>query len=146
MRKTTKELSLAIEEWKDTVRQALPTTHRNGFLGLNNSWDLFSLPQGGQVEVAVFHHSFAREDLHYAAGYIRRRWPDAAIVVIGEQAERLDDPLYDNKTGSGISLEELVRIIETSVAAKRRIRGSVRSELGTARGQREAGGTTTCSA
>lgn len=85
------------------------------------------------LDVAVFHHSFVPDDLRYAAEYIRRRWPDAVILVIGEQAEQLDDPLYDDKTGSGISLEELVRTIETSVAAKRRIGRTVRSGLGGSR-------------
>ena len=57
------------------------------------------------VDVAVFHHSFAPDDLRYAAEYIRRRWPDAVILVIGEQAKQLDDPLYDDKASSGISLD-----------------------------------------
>jgi len=79
------------------------------------------------VDVAVLHHSFALRDLRYAAEYIRRRWPEAVILVIGERAMHLDDPLYDHKANCEVSVEELVRMIETSVAAKRRIRGNVRS-------------------
>jgi hypothetical protein len=86
------------------------------------------------VDVAVFHHSFATHDLQYAAEYIRRRWPDAVILVIGEHAEYLDDPLYDDKASSSISIEELVSMIEKSVAARRRIRRNVRSGLNSARG------------
>jgi hypothetical protein len=86
------------------------------------------------VDVAVLHHSFAPHDLRYAAEYIRRRWPDAVILVIGEQARHLDDPLYDDKTSSGISIEELVRVIERSVATKRRMKRNARSWLVNARG------------
>jgi hypothetical protein len=86
------------------------------------------------VDVAVLHHSFAPHDLRYAAEYIRRRWPDAVILVIGEQAKQLDDPLYDDKTSSGISIEELVLMIETSVAARRRVRRNMRSRLGNDQG------------
>jgi hypothetical protein len=134
MRKTTNVLSLGIEEWRNAVRQALPPRRKSGFWGVNNYWNLCALPQAVSVDVAVLHHSFATHDLRYAAEYIRRRWPDAVILVIGEQANRLEDPLYDDKTSSEIPIEELVRMIDTSVAAKRRIRGNVRPGLGNARG------------
>jgi hypothetical protein len=133
MKKTTKVLSLGIEEWRNAVRQALPPRRKNGFWGVNNYWNLCALPQAVSVDVAVFHDSFAPHDLRYAAEYVRRRWPDAVILVIGEQAEHLEDPLYDDKTSRGISIEELVSMIEKSVAAKRRIRRNVRSRPGNAR-------------
>jgi hypothetical protein len=85
------------------------------------------------VDVAVLHHSFAPHNLRFAAEYIRRRWPDAVILVIGELSEQLDDPLYDDKTSSGVSYEELASMIEKSVAAKKRIRRKARSGLGNAR-------------
>ncbi len=134
MRKTTKVLSLGIEEWRNAVREVLPSKQRDGFWGVKNLWDLCSLPQAVSVDVAVFHHSFALHNLRYAAGYIRRRWPDAVIFVDDEQAKQLDDPLYDDKTSRGISFEELVWMIETSVAAKRRMRKSARPGLINARG------------
>jgi hypothetical protein len=134
MRKTTKVLSLGIEEWRNEVREALPPSRKNGFLGVNNYWSLCVLPQAVSVDVAVFHHSFATQDLRYAAEYIRRRWPDAVILVIGEQAEQLDDPLYDDKANSSVSMGELVSMIETSVAARRRVRRNVRSGLSNSRG------------
>jgi hypothetical protein len=129
MRETTKVLSLGIEEWRNAVREALTARQKDKFCGVNNCWDLCALPQAVSVDVAVLHHSLALHELRSAAEYIRRRWPDAAILVIGEQAEQLDDPLYDDKTTSGISIEELVRTIEMSAAAKRKVRRNVRSGL-----------------
>jgi len=77
MRKTTKVLSLGIEEWRNEVREFLAPKQRDCFLGVNNLWDLCSLPQAVSVDVAVFHHSFALHNLRHSAEYIRRRWPDA---------------------------------------------------------------------
>lgn len=132
MRMTTKVLSLGPEEWRNAVRRALHRRRKNSYWGVNNYWNLCALPQAVSVDVAVLHHSFAPHDLRYAAEYIRRRWPDAVILVTGEQAMQLDDPLYDDKTSSGISIEELVLMIETSVAARRRVRRKVRSGLNNA--------------
>jgi hypothetical protein len=86
-----------------------------------------------RADVAVFHHSFSPRDLRYAAEYVRRRWPDAVILVIGEQAKQLDDPLYDDKTSSEISIEELVSVIEKSAAVKKRIRRKLQFRLANAR-------------
>jgi len=133
MRKTINVLSLGREEWRTAVREALPPRLRNDFWGVNSSWDLCTLPQSVLVDIAVLHHSFALHDLRRAAEYIRRRWPDAVILVVGEQAEQLDDPLYDDKTNSEISPEELASILVTSVEAKRMIRRKVRIGMGSAR-------------
>ena len=139
MRLTTTVLSLGLEEWRNAVCEVLIQNEKNSILGVNNCWDLCALSQAVTVDIAVLHYSFALHGLRYAAEY---------ILVIGEQAEQLDDPLYDDKASSAISLDELAQMIETLVAAKRRIRRSVRSGLVDARGQaKEAGGTTTiCSA
>lgn len=134
MGKTTKVLALGHEEWIYTVRQALPHWHSNGFTGVHNFWDLCALPQPVLVDVAVFHHSFPQADLRYAAEHVRRRWPDAVIVVVGEQAKLLDDPLYDHRANGEISPEELVWLIETSVEARRQNRKHARPVLSRARG------------
>jgi hypothetical protein len=133
MRIATKVLSLGIEEWRNAVREAVTQRQKNGFWGVNNCWDLCALPQAVSVDVAVLHDSFAPRDLRYAAEYIRRRWPDAVIFVIGKQVEQLDDPLYDDKASSGVSIEELMLMIEESVAVRRRIRRNVGFGLSSAR-------------
>jgi hypothetical protein len=134
MRKTTKVLSLGFEEWRNAVRQALPPWQRDGFWGVNNLWELCALPEAVSVDIAVFHHSFAQQDLRYSAEYIRRRWPDAVILVIGKQAGQLYDSLYDGKTSSEISIERLVSTIETPASARRRFGRNVQSGLGIAGG------------
>lgn len=134
MRKTMNVLSLGIEEWRLAVRKALPTGRKSGFGGVNNLWDLCALPEAVSVDVAVFHNSFSLRELRCAAEYIRRRWPEAVILVIGERANHLDDPLYDHKANCEISVEDLARMIETLVAGKAGIRRNVRSGLSNVRG------------
>ena len=134
MRKTTKVLALGHEQWIHMVQQSLSYWRKNGLTGAHNFWALCALPQAVQVDVAVVHHSFAQEDLRYAAEYIRRRWPDAVIVIVGEQAKHLDDPLYDHRADGEISPEELLWLIETSVEARRQSRKHARPVLGGARG------------
>ncbi len=102
-------------------------------MGVNNFWELCALPEVVSVDVAVVHYTFSPHDLRDAAMYIRRRWPEAWILVVGEQAMQLDDPLYDDKTSSEISVEELVSVIKGSVAAKRGIRRNVQFRLVNAR-------------
>jgi hypothetical protein len=122
MRKTMKVLALGQEDWIHLVHQALPYL------------PLCALPQGVLADIAVVHHSFAQDDLRYAAEYIRRRWPDAVIVVVGEQAKDLDDPLYDHRANGEISPEELAWLIETWVEARRQSRKHTRPVLSRARG------------
>ncbi len=134
MRKTTKVLTLGTEEWRSPLRDSLPYWLKEGFVGVKDFWQLCALPEPVLVDVAVFHHSFPQADLRYAAEHIRRRWPDAVIVVVGEQAKHLDDPLYDHRANSEISPEELVWLIETSVEARRQSRKHARPVLSRARG------------
>ncbi len=126
MRKTTKVLALGQEDWIHLVHQALPYWKKNDFVGVHNFWALCALPQSVLVDAAVIHPTFDRDDLRYAAQYIRRRWPDAMIVVVGERAKHLDDPLYDHRANDGISPEELALQIETSVETRRQKRTHAR--------------------
>lgn len=122
MRKTRKVLVLGREEWIYAVRLAMLRWQKNGFAGVKNFWELCALPEPVQPDVAVIHHSFHDNEFRGAAEYIRRRWPNALIFVIGEKALKLDDPLYDLRTKSDISAEELVWLVERqlSVREKRR--------------------------
>ena len=47
--------------------------------------------------------------------------------------DELDDPLYDDKTSSEISIEELVSVIEKSASVKKRIRRKLQFRLANAR-------------
>ena len=126
MSDVTKVLLVGVEEWRDGARQALPAACKGCLTGVDSLWELCALPEPVSVDIAVIHPSFQVRDSRYAAEYIRRRWPDAVILVIGPLAVQLDDPLYDHRVSSSTSFEELAKIIETSAAAKQRVMRDVR--------------------
>jgi hypothetical protein len=137
-KKTTKILSPGIEEGRNAVRQALPPNQENGFGGVNNLWEMSALPEPVSVDIAVFHHSFAPGS---------RRWPDAVILMSGEQAKELDDPPCDAKTRNGIPFEGFMRRVEESLAARKKSQRERGIRAGWHSGVRGAGGTATiCSA
>ena len=132
MRYTTTVLVLGEEQWGQTIRQKLPHWQKR-FVLVPDIWHLCALPQSVQASAAAFHRSFPHGDLRYAAEYLRRRWPDVAILVAGEQATQLDDPLYDDVTAPNISPEELAHVIEKLVQSRRRSKNLERPFLGGAR-------------
>jgi hypothetical protein len=130
MRGATKVLSLGSEEWSNSVRNSLTEAQEEGFVSVESYWELCALPESVSADVAIFHRSFAKDDLRHAAAYIRRRWPLAKILLLGWNADSLEAPLYDDRERGGISPRELVRLIEASVTAQGRIGRDVKPAPG----------------
>lgn len=90
-------------------------------LAARNYWELCSLGIKTEfVSVAVLEISASDHDLRWKAEYIRRRWPDAQIILVGFSAEPLDDPLYDDRVLPGIEPSEMLAVIERVLKQKRR--------------------------
>jgi hypothetical protein len=73
-----------------------------------------------QVSVAVLDLSSSERELLQNAEHIRRRWPGAVILLVGDKLPHLDDPLYDERVASDIQPGELLDVLERLVAHKRR--------------------------
>jgi hypothetical protein len=88
----------------------------------SNYWELCSLSIGEaeQVSVAVIEVSTSDRDLLRTAEHIRRRWPDAQILLMGREPEELEDPLYDERIPPGIKAAELLPAVERLVKRKQR--------------------------
>lgn len=127
MNEITKVFLVGAEEWRDGARQALAGACKSSVTGIGSLWELCALPEAVLVDVAVIHPSFQTRDLCYAAEYIRRRWPDAVILVIGTLAVHLEDPLYDHRVSNSVSFDQLAEIIEMSAIAKQRVKRFLRS-------------------
>ena len=54
------------------------------------------------------------------AELIRRRWPEAEIVLIGDLVEELEDPLYDERISAGTRPSELLVLIERLLSRNRK--------------------------
>jgi len=77
-------------------------------------WDLcsLSLQNHGELQVAVLDASPSPSELRRRVEYIRRRWPDTAIVLVADSCMVLDDPLYDERVPSAIEPADLLGVID----------------------------------
>jgi hypothetical protein len=124
MTRTLRVLAVGSKDALDLVRNALRFRRRSHLLVASNYWELCSLSIGEavQVSVAVIEVSTSDRDLLRTAEHIRRRWPDAQILLMGREAEVLEDPLYDERIPPGIEAAGLLPAMERLVNGKQRSR------------------------
>ena len=108
----------------ERIRTALFHNRRFSLLVADNYWELCLLPrkEAHLVSVAVLEHLNPGRELRRKAEYIRRRWPDAQIILVGNHAAILEDQLYDERVPSGVRAEELLEVIERLLKHKRRLK------------------------
>ena len=114
-------LAVGSKESRDLVRDALLFCRRSHLLVASNYWELCSLWDGEaeQVSVAVIDLCTSDRELRRrTAEHIRRRWPDAQILLVGPEAEVPEDPLYDERIPPTLEAAELL------VAMERLVKGS----------------------
>ena len=116
-------LVVGSKESRDLVQDALLFRRRSHLLVASNYWELFSLWVGEaeQVSVAVIDLCTSDRELRRrTAEHIRRRWPDAQILLLGPEAEVPEDPLYDERIPPGLEAAELLATMERLVKGKQR--------------------------
>jgi len=115
-------LSVGSTELTHLVRDALLLCPRSCLLVAATFWDLcsLSLHETEKVSVAVLDLSSSEHELRQNTEHIRRRWPDAEILLVGDNLDHLDDPLYDERVSAEIQPSELLTVVERLVAHKRR--------------------------
>src|SRR5689334_17129947 len=121
-------------ELTNVVRDALLLCGRSRLAVATNHWDLCSswLRDAVQFQVAILDASFSDRELRRRAEYIRRRWADAAILLVSDECNLLDDPLYDQRIPAEINPEELAAVIDRLVGT------DARSEQNQAKCSRDA--------
>jgi len=119
---TLRVLAVGSKDALDLVRNALRFRRSSHLLVASNYWELCSLSIGEavQVSVAVIEVSNSDRDLLRTAVHIRRRWPEARILLMGREPEDLEDPLYDERIPPGIEAAELLPAVERLVKRKQR--------------------------
>jgi hypothetical protein len=113
-------LAVGSKESRDLVREAL-LFRRSHLLVASNYWELCSLWVGEaeQVSVAVIDLCTSDRELRRrTAEHIRRRWPDAQILLVGPEGEVPEDPLYDERIPPGFEAAELLAAMERLVKGK----------------------------
>lgn len=126
-------LSVGSPNSNDFVRDVLLSRTKCRLVAAACVWDLDALLVSGKVDVAILHSTLSPGELRSCAVYIRHHWPAARILLIHEQVEILDDPMYDERMSPELSAEALLGIIERLAASSRR---SGRSVLREGRNQR----------
>jgi hypothetical protein len=118
-------LTVGSKELRELVRDALLFRRHSHLLVANDYWELCSLRVGEaeQVSVAVIDlFTSDRELRRRTAEHIRRRWPNAQILLVGPEAEVPEDPLYDERIPTGLEAAELLAAMERLVKGKQRMR------------------------
>lgn len=113
-------LSVGSMELANVVRDALILCGRSHLSVATSYWELCSLSLRGPdtIQVAILDLSFSDRELRRRAEYIRRRWTDAAILLVSDTCDLLEDPLYDDRIPSEADPETLVEVIERLVKQK----------------------------
>lgn len=115
-----KVLSVGSTELTNLVQDTL-LLHRRSRLSVAASyWELcsLSLRQTEQISIAIVDLSVSASEVRQRTEHIRRRWPEAEILLVGDNADHLEDPLYDERVPLGVQPRELLTVLERLVAEK----------------------------
>jgi CheY-like chemotaxis protein len=96
----------------DAVRDGL--LRRDGYrltIATSNA-ELNAISIHEKYDVAILDQTLSHSELRNASEYIRRKWPNAKILVICAEPESLDDPLYDERALPDLSANMLLAIID----------------------------------
>ena len=108
-----KVLSVGLSELAYLVRDALMHRPHSKLAVVSNYWDLCSMSlQREEFQVAVLNDANPARELRRRAQYIRRRWPNAAILLVGGNSETLEQPLYDERVPTRIESADLLTVID----------------------------------
>jgi len=108
-----KVLTVGLGDLAALVRDALMLRAHSRVAVVSNYWDLCSMSlQKEEFQVAVLNDPNSTRELRRRAKYIRRTWPNVAILLVGGSAEVLDVPLYDARVPSRIRPADLLTVID----------------------------------
>lgn len=113
MRKILHVLSVGSADASMFVRDALLERQKCRLASATCLRELFSIAKEEKIEIAVLHQNLSPAEFREAAGYIRKRWPAAKILVVCcMTTDFLEDPLYDERATPGLSQQSLLSKIE----------------------------------
>ena len=108
-----KVLSVGLNELAYLVRDALMFRPHSKLAVVTNYLDLCSMSlQREEFQVAVLNDANPARELRRRAKYIRRSWPNAAILLVGGSSELLEQPLYDERVPTRIGPADLLTVID----------------------------------
>lgn len=120
MTKGLNVLGVGSSQMLDRLRDALLPDHRYSLSVASDYWGLcsLSLNQAQAVSIAVLEPATSNGDLRRSAEHVRRRWPDARIILLGQYENLLEDQLYDERVLPRFHPPELLGVMERLLKAK----------------------------
>jgi len=107
-----KVLSVGLSELA-TLRDALMLRAHSKLAVVSNYWDLSSMSlQREEFHVAVLNEPNSARELRRCSQYIRRTWPNAAVLLLGDSSELLEYQLYDARLPTRIGPADLLAVID----------------------------------
>lgn len=122
MLRRLKVLCVGSERVAKLVGEMLAPCRNSCHSAVENYWKLclLSLKEAEQCSVAILEVVGPVRELRQRAELIRRRWPDAEIILIGNGVDDLDDPLYDERVPWGTEPRDLLVVIERLLSRNRK--------------------------
>jgi len=77
------------------VRDILLERQQCRLVAVASDREIIDIPAIAHFNVAILHSSLSLKQAQGAGARIRRRWPEAKILVVTRTPADLDDPLYD---------------------------------------------------
>ncbi|MGO9776952.1 MAG: hypothetical protein ACLPM3_10255 [Terracidiphilus sp.] len=74
--------------------------------------ELWGMPTQESIHVAILHNTLSSFELEAAGRLIRRRWPQARILVVSSGESYLEDALYDDRVAPTAAPEVLLTTID----------------------------------
>ena len=92
------------------TRRLLLTRIRSPVEAVGSSLEVFRLPPQSSYGLVAISLSAGLDEVSHVALYVRHRWPEAKIMLLGEISEGVDDPLYDERVDSPCNPWDLAEV------------------------------------
>jgi hypothetical protein len=112
MKSTLRILSIGSEEPIHKAYDIFLRQHQCELEAAATYRELCAISAPERCEVAVLYHSLSQNEMRQSAHFIRRRWPEARILVVRSEATCLEDALYDERVTPGVNPELLLAAID----------------------------------
>lgn len=113
-------VSVGSRESSDLIRDLLLVRTRCQLFVAADAEGLSAILASGRLDVAILHNTLSAAEMRSCSVYIRHHWPSAQILLLREDADVLDDPMYDERIAPDSSSKELLAIIERLAVCARR--------------------------
>jgi hypothetical protein len=75
-------------------------------------WDLYKAESNQHCEIAVLLPTLLEAELKEVAHLVRKRWPEARILIVRKEEWWIDDALYDDRLTPGANPQMLLSAVE----------------------------------